>query len=75
MEATLGSIEPTAPGWYMVRYSEFGSIEARFYDENGWQVVPGVTSLFGEREGDVWWDVCSIGKQIPDWAIQLYENE
>jgi len=59
----------------MVRYAEFGSIEARFYDENGWQVVPGVTSLFAEHDGDVWWDVCSSGKQFPDWAIKLYEHE
>ena len=69
-----GYIEPTAPGWYMVKYSEFGSIEARYYDERGWQIAPGTQSFFGAVKGDEWWDIPHAGKEIPDWAMRLYEN-
>lgn len=67
-----GYVEPVAPGWYMVRYAEFGSIEARYYDERGWQIAPGIDSFFGERDGDAWWDVCHAGKEIPDFVGNLY---
>ena len=69
-----GSIEPTAPGWYMVRYSEFGSIEARYYDERGWQIAPGVTSFFGSVDEDEWWDIPNQNKTIPDWVFNLYDH-
>jgi hypothetical protein len=71
---TPGNVEPTAPGWYMVQYEEFNTIEARYYDERGWQIVPGVESFFGERNGDFWWDNCSPGKNIPDWAMSIYDR-